>query len=288
MAHPLRGSGRVCLRDRLGEPVAELPRAHRAAQFGGGLPFSERRANCGLDGLRFGCPSQELEHHLRRQHSPHGVCGVFPGNVRRRPVDRLEERDLPGVNIARWSEPQPAGQSSAEVAGDIAQEVRGNNHVELPRVANHLQDQIVDVHMRGFDLRIFAAYLFEHALPEIVPKRQRVRLVAHAHALAARASRVFKGIADNALDALPRVDILLRGDLVGSSLLEESAYPDIGALGVFAEDNEVDVFFRAVFERREAAIKQDARPNVDVEIQLESQAQENIGGVHICRHPRIS
>ncbi len=60
-----------------------------------------------------------------------------------------------------------------------------------------------------------------------------------------------EGGAQDALDALAGVDLLLNRDLVGRALLEVAADADVGALGVLAQDDEIDVLRRLVLERAE-------------------------------------
>ena len=52
---------------------------------------------------------------------------------------------------------------------------------------------------------------------------------------------VFERVANDALDALARIDILLGGDLVGSSLFEDASSIGVNALGVLPEHNKIDV-----------------------------------------------
>ena len=99
---------------------------------------------------------------------------------------------------------------------------------------------------------------------------------------------VFKGIADDALDALARVDVFLGGDLVGSSLLEDAAGIGINALGVFAEDDEVDVFRFDPLQWAERRVKQADRAHVGIEIHLEAHAEQNFFGVDIGLDARIA
>ena len=81
----------------------------------------------------------------------------------------------------------------------------------------------------------------KHAVPELVRVPHGVRLVGHVHGLLAVRLRVLEAGADDALDALARVDVLVDGDLVGRAALELAADADVDALGVLAEDDEVDV-----------------------------------------------
>src|SRR2546429_1649692 len=73
------------------------------------------------------------------------------------------------------------------------------------------------------------------------------------------------------------VDVLLNGNFVGGVLLEDPANTDIQAFGVLPENDQADVFLGAAAKRRESLVKQLHGPRVDVEVQLESQAKQNIG-----------
>jgi hypothetical protein len=88
-----------------------------------------------------------------------------------------------------------------------------------------------------------------------------------------------ESVADDALDAFAGVDVFLDGDLVSSSLLEEAAYTNIEAFGVFAEDHEIDVGGAAIAERGEALVEELGGAGVNVEVELEAEAEEDVGGV---------
>ena len=102
------------------------------------------------------------------------------------------------------------------------------------------------------------------------------RTTCHCVGLAAG---VVEGVADDALDAFAGVDVFLDGDLVGSSLFEEAADADVEAFGVFAEDHQVNVVGGAIAERGEARVEEFGGAGVDVEVELEAQAEEDVGGV---------
>ena len=135
---------------------------------------------------------------------------------------------------------------------------------------------------------IFLANFLEDALPEVVSEGHGVGFVAHADALQAVLPGVVEGVANDALDAFAGVDVFLDGDLVGSALLEEAADADVEPLGVLAKDDQADVAFGAVAKRGQTIVEQFHRPGVDVEIELEAQAQQNVGGVLIDGHARVA
>ena len=64
-------------------------------------------------------------------------------------------------------------------------------------------------------------------------------------------ARVVEGEADNALDALARVDVFLRGELVGCAELEDAAHVHVNAFGVLTNDREIDVAGRGILQRAE-------------------------------------
>src|ERR1700730_7486918 len=177
------------------------------------------------------------------------------------------------MNIAGGGEAEAAGEGRSHVARDIAEQIAGDDDFELRRVAHHLHQQVVNVLVRGFHLRIFDADQLEDALPKIVTKCERVRFVAHAHTFFVLAACEFKRVADDALDALARIEIFLRGYYVGSSILEEATHAYVEAFGIFPEHHEIDVLLCAILERGEAFIEEHAGARVDVEIELEAQAE---------------
>ena len=61
-----------------------------------------------------------------------------------------------------------------------------------------------------------------------------------------------------------------------------------GAFGVLAEDHEVDVFDALALERAEPFVEQLDRPEVDVEVELEADAEKDVGGVAHVRDARIA
>ena len=123
----------------------------------------------------------------------------------------------------------------------------------------------------------------EHALPERVALRHGVALVRHAHRRAARwPPRCSNARADDAVDALVGVDLFLDRDFVRRPGLEPAADAHVDALGVLAEHDEVDVLRAAVLQRAEAIGEQLDRPVVDVEVELEPGAEQDVARMPHC------
>src|SRR6266487_4451180 len=86
--------------------------------------------------------------------------------------------------------------------------------------------------------------------------------------------------ADDPLHALPRVDFL--GDVL---VARGTPATEVLAFGVFAEDDEVD---GRNAQGRQVGVEQLYRTEIDVEIELESQTQEDVAGMFVARHSRIA
>ena len=198
-----------------------------------------------------------------------------------------------GVDVGGGGEAESAGELRGEVADDVAEEIVGDDDVELARVADEFHGEGVDEEVAGVDVGIFGADGFEDALPEVAGVGHGVGFVGHAEAerLGSGACRleagatcgvlagVVEGVTDDALDAFAGVHVFLGGDFVGSSFLEEAAHADVEAFGVFAEDDELDVVGGDVAERGVARVEKFGGAGVDEEIEFEAKAEEDVGGV---------
>src|SRR5207249_8184384 len=199
-----------------------------------------------------------------------------PGDVRRGDVSRLEHGRPRRMEIPPRAQPQPAGKLRSQVADDVAKQIARDNHIELPRIANNLHRQRVNKKVPRVNVRVLLADFLEHTLPQAVRKSHGIRLVAHAHALQAVLPRILERIANNALDSFARVNVFLHGNLIGRALLERSANANIKAFRVFAKDDEANIFLGTVSQGRKPIVKQFHRTGVHVEVELESQAQQNV------------
>ncbi len=185
------------------------------------------------------------------------------------------------MDVCGGSEAEAAGELRGEIADDVAEEIVGDDDVELARVADKFHGECVDIEVAGVDVGIFGADGFEDALPEVAGVGHGVGFVGHAEAFELVGLGVVEGVADDALNALAGVDVFLSGDFVGGVFFEEAAHADVEAFGVFAEDDEADVVGGDVAERGVARMEEFGGAGVDEEIELEAQAEEDVGGVLI-------
>src|SRR5262249_42266132 len=143
-----------------------------AADIGGAGSVGARLEHVldGLDDGRARCRLPEvLEHHRPRPDLYDGVGDRPSINVRRRAVHGLGERgkDPVRVDVAGGRDADGAGGGGAEVGQDVAEEVRGDDHVEALRVEHDLDGQAVDVVLVGLHL----GKLLAHGREALVPVR---------------------------------------------------------------------------------------------------------------------
>ena len=100
--------------------------------------------------------------------------------------------------------------------------------------------------------------------------------------------RPVEGRADDPLDPFAGVHLLLDRDLVRRPLLDGPADADVRALGVLTEDRHVDLVDRLPLERAETLVVELDRAEVDVEVEPEADAQQDVRGVLHVRHPRVA
>jgi hypothetical protein len=192
------------------------------------------------------------------------------------------------MEVARRRHPEAALERRAEVGDDVAEQVVGHDHLELPRLEHHVHRERIDVVVRGDDPGVGRRELSEDPLPERVSGGHRIALVGHAEPRQAARLREVEGVPDDPVHALPGVDFLLNRDFVLGPRLEAAADVDIQAFGVLAKNREVDVRRRSPLQRAEPRVEQADRPVVDIQIELEAGAEQDVAGVAVVGHARIA
>src|SRR5678815_3600514 len=116
----------------------------------------------------------------------------------------------------------------------------------------------------------------------------RVALVRHADGATRTRPRHFEGMPDDAMHALVGVDLFLNSDLVYGARLEAAADTNVETFSIFAKHDEVDVHRRAILQRTEPRIEQPNGSIVDVEIEIEARAEQDVARVPVVWHARIA
>src|SRR5260370_4980428 len=116
--------------------------------------------------------------------------------------------------------------------------------MESGGILQELDGGRVDEEVLRLDLGRAHPFQGEDALPEIVRVIERIALVDHREAptMAGRPAlpRQLERVMNDALDALSGVHVFLDRDLVRGPALELATDSDVGALGVFTDDDQVD------------------------------------------------
>ena len=124
------------------------------------------------------------------------------------------------MDVSRRGHAQPALKRGGEVGDDVAEQVVGDDHVELCGVLYQVHRERVDVVVRRGDVRKIRGDFAKDPLPQRMARRHRVALVGHAHAAESARTRELEGVADDAMHAFPGVHFFLDRDLVSVPALK--------------------------------------------------------------------
>ena len=105
--------------------------------FGGLLRGHRRREPRHSQCLPFIWPTDVFKHHGARQNRRHGIRDILSGDVWRGAVNRLEYRNLSGMNIPGGRHAHSAGKLRAQIADDVAEQVAGDDDLELRGIADN-------------------------------------------------------------------------------------------------------------------------------------------------------
>src|SRR6185312_892527 len=231
------------------DPVAHLASPEGAADVSRTDAFTERRVHGALDGAcRVEC-AKVAEHHSERENGRHRIRHVLPRERWGAAVHGLVHRDAARVPVGARRQTESADEHRCEIRQDVAEQVAGDDDLKRLRRANQIHRHGVDVPRVALNAGILAADLLEHAPPQMMGLN-RVGFVGHRHVRFAVVVGPREGVADDALHALARVELLGDRDFVLRSLLERSADGHVQPFGILAEDDEVEIAGRFALERR--------------------------------------
>jgi hypothetical protein len=95
-------------------------------------------------------------------------------------------------------------------------------------------------------------------------------------------------VLDDPVNTLVGVQLFLDRHLVFGPGFEAAADAHVEPLGVLAKDDEVHGGGRLPFQRAEPLVEQLHRPVVDVEIELEARAEQDVARMAVVGHARIA
>ena len=232
------------------------------------------------------------EQHRDRQHGRRRVGLALAGDVGRRTVHRLEHRGgaAVGVDVAGRREPDTTGDGGGEVGDDVAEQIVGDDDVEPGRVLHQVDHRCIDMGVVVGDVGELGTDLLDRAAPHVPGVRQHVVLVQQGQLLALTSLRPRERIAHDALSAETGVDAHLGGQFVGCADAQGAAVTGVRTFRALADDDEVDALRRNGIhvQRTLDAGEQLGRTQVDVVVQFEADAQQQLAFEHSTRHARVA
>ena len=176
----------------------------------------------------------------------------------------------------------------AEVGEDVAEHVGGDEHVEALGRAHHLHRRHVDVEVRRLDVGVLALRPLRRCAATARARRCSALALSLMHSFLRRpraASNAARRMRSTPLRVLTSSLMAISS---ARALLEVAADAGVEALGVLAEHEHVDVRRALALERRQPLVEQPHRAQVDVEVELEAQAEQDVARVHLLGHARIA
>ena len=97
------------------------------------------------------------------------IGDTLPGDVGRRSVDRLVQPQArpPARQRGGGKHPDRSGAHARLVGQDVAEQIAGDDHVELAGIAHQLHRGVVDVHVGQFDIVVIARHFVDDVAPQL-------------------------------------------------------------------------------------------------------------------------
>lgn len=193
---------------------------------------------------------------------------------------RTEHAGFAGVDAADGGIADPALADGSDVCEDVAEEIAGDDDIELFRVADHLHGDIVDPEVVAYDVGELAVSHFgEGPHPERVHVGEEAAFAAEGDAAAPIASTgEFEGEAEAAVDLLSAVHHGFLGDFEIGSGEHGTADTAIDAGGIFADDTVVDMLGTFVAEVAFDAWRKTNGAQGDILIEVAGDFEQDFAG----------
>ncbi len=182
-------------------------------------------------------------------------------------MHRLENGRV-GADVAAGRHPETADQARDQIGKDVAEEIGGHQHVELPWIEYQLHRAGVDDDGFQDEPSLVLAFVeFQSGFQKDPGQRLHdVGFVNDGHFFSSHRYRMLERELEQAAAALPRVDARGHGHGVRVIVdLNVVLVSDVQALEIFAHDNEVDVVEAA------AGDESSRRPQIGIELELLAQ-----------------
>ena len=169
-----------------------------------------------------------------------------------------------------------AGQHRRAVGQDVAEQIVGDDHVELLRVAHQLHRAVVGIHVVQFDALAFGLMQLGHRLAPQHAGMHDIGLLDRMH-LATALAREVEADAGHALDLRRRIDLGI-DRLLGAVRqgLHAARLAEIHTTGQLAQDQDVQPLDQLALQRRGVGQRRehDGRAQIGEQVHFLAQAQQ--------------
>ena len=230
---------------------------------------------------------QVFQHQGRRPDLPDRIGDAPARDVRRGAVHGLEQGRMASVRVqvGRRRDADRAGAGRPQVGQDVAEQVRGHDHVEAVGVLHQVGAEDVDVEFVPGDVGIFQADGGDAFVPERHGDGDAVGFRGRRQVAARPPGGQFEGVAQDPVGAGTGEHRFLDGDFPVGAGEQAAARVGVFALGVFAHHQEVDVAGQPAGQRAGHAGHQPRRPQVDVLVELAADGDDGFPDGDVVRHP---
>ena len=220
--------------------------------------------------------AEEIEHHRPGPNGGDRVGDIFTVNIRRRPVNRFEQRREIAlrIEIGRRRNADSAGTGRAEIGENIAEQVGADHHVKTLRLQHEAGTQDIDMLLVPANFGIVFGHLFHPLIPVGHADRQTVGFGCGGQRFAWAAFRQFEGVAQDPVHAAAGKDRLLNHHFMLGAFIGAAAKGGIFAFGIFAHHVKINIAGLFTRQRAGDAGEQAHRAQVDVLIELAAELQQ--------------
>ncbi|MNT11685.1 hypothetical protein D3C72_1465780 [compost metagenome] len=174
------------------------------------------------------------------------------------------------TDVGARGQAQATDQTCTQVGDDVAEQVGGDDDVELFRTHHQLHAAVVDDHFLELDVRVLGRHFARHGQEQARGRLDDVGLVHGGDLLAAGAAGQLEGVTHDALGALAGdAGAGERGLAVGRHFL---AFSQVRTFGVLTNGDQVDVV-----ETRLGVREGVGRTHVGVQVKVAAQADVDRG-----------
>jgi hypothetical protein len=234
---------------------------------------------------------RQPQHHGDAEYRPERIGDALPRDIGRAAVHRFVERCAPAglIDRAQRRRGQHAERARCHcraIGQDVAENIVGDDDVELRRRPYQLHRAIVDIQVAQCDVGKFGVAQGLHFLAPQHSRLHHVRLVDRAHLAAARA-RELEGEPCDAADFGRSIGLRIEAaPLAVGQGFDAARLAEIDAADEFTHDDEIHALEQAVLQRRRLIQRRDRddRPQIGEQFERAAYVRQAAGDARFPRN----